>query len=158
MLFSVPYDKKLKMDTEITAMMPKIFRINQAERQQLVRCLTELIRDHEEITFAYLYGSFADNLPFHDIDLGVYASGIKHQESISYSLALVQNLSKEVKFPLDVRVLNFAPVLFVYHAIRGRLILDRDEELRAAFVERAVQKYLDIKPLVYKGIKEAFGV
>lgn len=146
------------MDTEITAMKPKIFRVSEAERQQLERRLAELMRNHDEIAFAYLYGSFVDNLPFHDIDLGLYALGIKREESTSYSLALGQDLSKEIRIPLDVRVLNFAPVLFAYHVIRGRLILDRNEELRVGFFEQTVRKYLDLKPMVYRGIKEAYGV
>ena len=158
MLFSVPYDKKLEMGTEITAMRPKFFRLTQAKRQQVGRRLAELLRDHDEIVFAYLYGSFAENLPFHDIDLGIYTLRIKEGESTSYSLALSQGLSKEVQIPVDVRILNFAPVLFVYHVIRGHLILDRNEELRVHFVEQAVQKYLDLKPVIYRGIKEAFGV
>ena len=116
------------------------------------------LRDHDEITFAYLYGSFAGNLPFHDIDLGIYTIGIKDEESTSYGLALSQELSKKVRVPVDVRVLNFAPVLFVYHVIRGNLIFDRNEALRVPVIERTVQKYLDLKPMIHKSIKEAFGV
>lgn len=158
MLFSARYDKKLKMDTEITAMRPKVFHLSQAERQLFERRLAELLRHRDEIVFAYLYGSFAENLPFHDIDLGIYTLGIKQGESTSYSLALSQGLSKEVQVPVDVRVLNFAPVSFVYHAIRGHLIFDRNEELRAHIVGQAVQKYLDLKLMIYRGIKEAFDV
>ena len=138
-------------------MRPKIFHLSQAKRQQFGRRLAELLRDRDEIVFAYLYGSFAENLPFHDIDLGIYTLGIKQEESTSYSLALSQGLSKEVQIPVDVRVLNSAPVLFVYHVIRGHLIFDRNEELRAHMVEQVVQKYLDLEPMIYRGIKEAFG-
>lgn len=139
-------------------MRPKVFRLSQAKRQQFGKRLAELLKDHEEIVFACLYGSFAENLPFHDIDLGIYTLGIKQEESTFYSLALSKGLSKEVQIPVDVRVLNFAPVLFVYHVIRGQLIFDRNEELRALFVEQAIRKYLDLKPVIYRSIKEAFGV
>ena len=139
-------------------MRPKVFHLSQAKRQPFGRRLAELLRNHDEIVFAYLYGSFTENLPFHDIDLGIYTLGIKQEESTSYSLALSQGFSKEIQIPVDVRVLNFAPVLFVYHIIRGHLIFDRNEELRAHMVEQVVQKYLDLEPMIYRGIKEAFGV
>jgi predicted nucleotidyltransferase len=58
---------------------------------------------------------------------------------------------------VDSRVLNFAPASFLYHVIRGKLIFEREEEVSANFTERTIQRYLDLKPLVYRGIKEAFG-
>jgi predicted nucleotidyltransferase len=146
------------MDTEITVMRSKLFRLSQAKGEQLARRLAELLRGRDEIVFVYLYGSFAENLPFHDIDLGIYTIGIKEEESTSYGLALGQELSEKVQVPVDVCVLNFAPVSFVYHVIRGHLIFDRNEELRTHIVGQVVQKYLDLKPMIYKGIKEAFGV
>jgi predicted nucleotidyltransferase len=145
------------MDTEIAGIRAKVFHLSQAERQRVEMRLAELLRDRNEIVFAYLYGSFAENLPFHDIDLGIYTLGIKQEESTSYSLALSQGLSKEVQVPMDVRVLNFAPALFAYHVIRGNLIFNRDEALRVHVVERTIQKYLDLKPMIYNSIKEAFG-
>lgn len=90
--------------------------------------------------------------------MGVYLTEIRQEESTLYSLALSQILSKEVKVPVDVRVLNFAPVSFVFQVIRGILILDRNEELRVHIVEETVKKYLDLKPILHKGIKEAFGL
>lgn len=58
---------------------------------------------------------------------------------------------------MDVRVLNLAPVLFVYHVIRGVLIFVRNEELRVRVVEETVGRYLDLKPVIHRGIREAFG-
>jgi hypothetical protein len=136
----------------------KTFSLNEDRKQQLMKCLGKGLRDHDEIVFAYLYGSFVGNLPFHDIDLGIYTIGIKEEESTSYGLTLSQELSEKVQVPVDVRVLNFAPILFVYHVIRGNLIFDRNEEIRVHVIEETVQKYLDLKPMIHQSIKEAFGV
>lgn len=138
-------------------MKQKTFFLNQKQKEQLVRHLENILRAREEVVFAYLYGSFAENLPLHDIDVGIYVKGIEREECTSYSLALSQILSREVQVPVDVRVLNFAPVPFVYQVIRGALIFDRNEELRVRVVEETVRKYLDLKPIIHKGIKEAFG-
>lgn len=138
-------------------MKQKTFILNREQREELIKRLERGLRDREEIAFAYLYGSFAEDISFHDIDVGIYLSGIEHEESTFYSIALSQTLCNEMKLPVDVRVLNFAPVLFVYHIIRGILIFDRNEDLRVHLVEETVRKYLDLKPMIHKGIKEAFG-
>ncbi len=135
----------------------KAFVLNLRQREELIKRLKNGLRDREEIAFAYLYGSFAEDTPFHDIDVGIYLSGIRQEESTSYGIALSQILGNEVKLPVDVRVLNFAPVSFIYQVIRGILIFDRNEELRAQVVEDTVKKYLDLKPIIHQGIKEAFG-
>jgi uncharacterized protein len=138
-------------------MKQKLFRLNRNERGQLIQDLTGLIRDRGEILFAYLYGSFAEGMAFHDIDLGVYLSKAGEEDSVLYSLDLAHALSSKLRIPVDVRVLNFAPVAFLYHVIRGNLILDRDDEVRMPLVEMIIAKYLDMKPLMHRGIKEAFG-
>lgn len=138
-------------------MKKKTFSLDQNQRGELIKGLEECLRDEKEIAFAYLYGSFAEDLPFHDIDLGIYLLGVEQEDSTSYALALGQILSKKVKLPVDVRVLNYAPVLFAYHVLRGILVLDRDEELRVRVTEETIQKYLDLKPMIHRGIKEAFG-
>jgi hypothetical protein len=57
--------------------------------------------------------------------------------------------------PVDVRVLNQAPFGFRYHVFRGRLLFSRDEALRTHVVERTVSRYLDLKPLRQRALKEA---
>ncbi|MBM4276443.1 MAG: nucleotidyltransferase domain-containing protein [Deltaproteobacteria bacterium] len=138
-------------------MKQKAFSLNQSQKERLMGQLKDILRGYPEVAFAYLYGSFAENLPSHDIDVGVYLTGIGKEETTPYSLTLSQTLSREAKVPVDVRVLNFAPVSFVYQVIRGILISDRNEELRVHVVEETVRKYLDLKPIIYRGIKEAFG-
>jgi predicted nucleotidyltransferase len=138
-------------------MKQKTFFLNQDQKEKLMGKLKDILRDHPEVAFAYLYGSFAENLPSHDIDVGVYLTGIRSEESTSYSLALSQTLSRKLQAPVDVRVLNFAPVSFVYQVICGILIFERNEDLRVHVVEDTVRKYLDLKPIIRKGVKEAFG-
>lgn len=49
-------------------------------------------------------------MPFHDIDVGVYVSDIKEKESVYYALDLSEHLSSLIKVPVEVHVLNFAPI------------------------------------------------
>ena len=135
----------------------RIHHLSDEKRVILIQRLSGILQDRNEAVFTYLFGSFVEGLPFHDIDIGVYVSNIKEGESTLYSLDLAHILSKKIQFPVDVRVLNFAPVTFLYHVIRGKLILDKNEEFRLGLVERTIAKYLDLKPIARTGIREAFG-
>jgi len=127
------------------------------ERNRLRNRIAELLHDRKEIIFAYDYGSFAEGAAFHDIDLGVFVSGLSEVESIRYMLELSHGASAEFGMPVDVRILNFAPVTFTYHVIQGDLLVDNDEEIRSQFVEGVIRKYLDLKPRIRMAIKEAFA-
>lgn len=51
-------------------MKTKLYKISPKEKQQIVLRLGELLKAREEVLFAYVFGSFAEGLPFHDIDAG----------------------------------------------------------------------------------------
>jgi predicted nucleotidyltransferase len=138
-------------------MKRKAYQFSREEKEKLIERLKEFLRSRDEIVFAYVFGSFLEEEAFHDIDIGIYLSEIPQEQSTQYGLALSQTLSSNLRLPVDVRILNFAPASFLYHVIRGKLIIERDEEVSAKITEQTIQRYLDLKPLVYRGIKEAFG-
>ncbi|MCK4764843.1 MAG: hypothetical protein KAW12_21775 [Candidatus Aminicenantes bacterium] len=41
---------------------------------------------------------------------------------------------------------------FLFHVVRGKLIIDKDEEARCDFMERVVRRCLDMKPLLHRAI------
>lgn len=58
---------------------------------------------------------------------------------------------------MDVCVLNEAPLSFVYHVLRGRLLVCRDEECLTEILEDVARRYLDLAPLLRQGTKDAFA-
>jgi len=138
-------------------MKRKAYQLGREGKEKLIERLRDFLRSRDEVVFAYVFGSFLEEETFHDIDIGIYLSEIPQEESTQYGLALSQTLSSNLRIPVDARVLNFAPVSFLYHVIRGKLIIERDEELSTTLAEQTIQRYLDLKPLVYRGMKEAFG-
>jgi predicted nucleotidyltransferase len=138
-------------------MKEKAYHLDREERRDLGNKLKRILEDRKEMEFAYLYGSFIEDLPFHDVDLGIYVTGIVESQATSWAINLAQMLSSKLRIPIDVRILNFAPVSFLYHVFCGDLILEKNEEVRSHVVERTVQKYLDLKPILYKSMKEAFA-
>ena len=138
-------------------MNEKTFSLSADEKNSLREKIAKSLEKREEVIFAYLYGSFLDGLPFHDIDVGVFLSGVSPGQATDFSLELGSELGAGLKIPVDVRVLNFAPVTFSYHVIRGELIVEKNSDTRCDFVEKVVCRYLDLKPRIRRAMKEAFG-
>ena len=137
--------------------MRRLHRMNREERDRIEQCMaTELGSDHS-VVFAYLYGSFVEAQPFHDIDVGVYLENVRADRLSATALDLAQRLSDRAGVPVDVRILNVAPVSFGYHVLRGQLVFCRDDAVLAEVMERTVSRYLDIAPLVRWGTQEAFA-
>ena len=112
-----------------------------------------------EILFAYAHGSFLQEPFFRDLDVAVFVDERPKGLRTFYELNLEEELEKnlQVPFPVDVRVLNGAPLSFQYKAIRGRLLLDRAPQTRVDFCVRVMSRYFDIRPLLVHSLKEAFG-
>ena len=138
-------------------MKPKIYHLPPEERERLIARITGILKNRRGVAFAYIFGSFEEGEPFHDVDVGLHLSETPKERFNESCFILSQNLSRELEIPVDVRILNLAPLSFLYHVIRGKLIFEKDEEIRVRVVEQTIARYLDLKPIIWKGIKEAFG-
>ena len=137
--------------------MRRLHRMNREERHRIEQCLAADLGSEASVAFAYLYGSFVESQPFHDIDVGVYLEKVQADRVTTTALDLAQRLSDRARIPVDVRILNVAPVSFLYHVLRGQLVFCRDDAVLAEVMERTVSRYLDIAPLVRRGTQEAFA-
>jgi len=133
------------------------YNADSAEKQHILKRLSDIVGSRTGVLFAYVYGSFTGTLPFHDIDVAVYLSDAREANVALETQDLSASISDELKIPVDVRVLNYAPIPFRYHAIRGLLIFEKDQDRSSRFIEETIQRYLDIKPLLLAGTKEAFA-
>lgn len=83
------------------------------ERADVRRRLAERLAGHPEILFAYLHGSFAEELPFRDIDIGIFLTpeAVGTLDVFDYETALYSELTHMVRYEWDVdqqRVLGYA--------------------------------------------------
>ena len=135
--------------------MRRLHVVDAVSRARIAPALADGLSGESDVAIALLYGSFVDSEAFHDVDVGVYLrSG---QSGLLYGALLSQRLSERVGLPVDARVLNGAPVSFLYHVLRGQVVLSRDDELLGDLMERTVQRYLDISPLLRRSAREAFA-
>ena len=134
-----------------------LYRLDQDERGRITDELTAELAAQPEVAFAYLYGSFAEGEAFHDVDVGAYLRPPAPEAPTLRALDMAQRLSARVRLPVDVRILNAAPVTFLYHVLRGRLLINRDPDLLGDVMERTIADYLDIAPVLRHYTKEAFA-
>ncbi len=129
-----------------------------AGQDVIITTLRQVLEDAPDVRFAYLYGSFLEDRPFHDVDVAVYLECDGDFSDRTLELAgAAERALREAGYPLpvDVRALNTAPLGFRYHVFRGRLLMSRDEDLRVREVVWTLTRYLDMKPLLRTALKEA---
>lgn len=129
---------------------------NEAREALLRRLVAELERE-SAVGFAYLYGSLLDTETVHDIDVGLYLREPMVRPGSAMASELSARLTATVGLPVDVRILNEAPLSFLYHVLRGRLLVCRDEALLTTILEDVARRYLDLAPLLRQGTKDAFA-
>lgn len=130
------------------------------ERAVMVEALRRALAEAPEVVFAYLFGSFQEGRPFRDVDVGVYLTEDADPWETAFRLAAtLEHTLRAVGHPtaVDVRVLNEAPVGFRYYVYQGDVLVSRDEDLRARETVYVFTRYLDMKPLLERALKEAIA-
>ena len=115
------------------------------------------LKDHlsqkEEIIFAYIYGSVArdQDTRLSDIDLAVYIDEDKKPEAgpFGYRSDLITELQPLAGNDIDLIILNDASNLLAYNVFKeGKLLFNKDPDLRTRVQARTVDKYLDFLPML----------
>ena len=121
----------------------KKYTLSEQKKKEIVNSILNCLFEHDEIFAAYIFGSFITQESFADIDLGVLLRQ-GHEDLLEYETELENKLEKLVKFGIDVRVLNSAPVSFSQNVIRsGQVIVDTEPNRRSDFESYALKKYFD---------------
>lgn len=128
-------------------------------KQKLIQRLKKILLKEKNIIFAYLLGSFVDEDKFHDIDIAIYLDDrtLKKVSQIDFEISFSIKLEKDIKVPVDSKILNDAPLSFRYHATRGQLLLSRDDSIREEFLRRTWGEYFDFLPVSKIYLKEIAG-
>jgi uncharacterized protein len=128
-------------------MISKKHRIKDYQRERVVNKISSyLVERHKEIIAVYLFGSFNAAEAFSDIDLAILADS-PLDDPLFIEIDLETELEKIVKYRVDVRILNKAPLSFCREVIRsGIVIVDRRPNLRADFQGKILKQYSDFTP------------
>lgn len=132
---------------------------SERDRAQIVAHLERELEARPELVLALIHGSFVRGGTYRDIDLAVWLdpARLSRDERFRYALDLSVNLQLRLGLPMDVRVLNDAPLAFRYHALQGRPLVTRDEAFLDELRARTWDDYIDFQPFARQYLREALS-
>ena len=136
-------------------MISKKHDLKDSQKDQVVnRISSYLMQRYGEIAAAYLFGSFNATGRFSDIDLAILLD-CPTDDPLDFEINLETELEKIVKYPVDVRIINQAPLSFCREVIcSGTVIVDRRPNLRADFQSKILKQYFDLIPFHRRYLRE----
>ena len=138
-------------------MKHRLYRLTDQDRQRITDLLAAKLMAEPTVAFAYVFGSFLEMNPVHDVDVGIYLHPFDTKRETESVASLARRLTDATGLPVDVRILNQGPMTFLYHVVRGRLLLSRNDDLLTSTLENVSRRYLDIAPFLLQATKEAFA-
>ena len=119
--------------------------------------LTQALGAEADLQYAYLFGSFVEPGPFHDVDVAVRFGTLTPDEADRRAFDLQGRLEALVGLPVDVVALNGRPVSFCFHVFRGRALVVRDDDALTTDIERTARDYFDQERRLRQATMEAFA-
>ena len=130
----------------------RYWRLGRGERRELLRLLRGRLKSVGGIVFAYVHGGFVEREYFRDVDVAAFVRDAS--EAFSYAVDLSARLESDLGIPVDVHVLNEAPLPFRHRVFtEGALLLSRDEGLRLRIVDLTLREYFDLRKLTEEVVK-----
>jgi predicted nucleotidyltransferase len=123
------------------------------KNEEIIELVHQNLSARQEIIFAYVFGSVLDSQAFKDVDVGIYLD-----QSISDGFRYAFEMSGELERLLDCRVdvilMNTAPDHLIHSISKGKLILNRDDDVRVDFVSSSWRRYFDIQPKRLQALRD----
>ena len=125
------------------------------DREALTEALRSRLEARPEIVLAVLHGSYVSGGPYRDVDVAVWVIPADRPDTgwHRYAVDLAAELTVALGAPVDVQVLNDAPLAFRYHALSGQLLVARDEEFFHDLRERTWDDYFDFLPFARENLR-----
>jgi predicted nucleotidyltransferase len=135
------------------------YKTGREKRLQVIETIKTVLQRQPNIVFAFLHGSFLSEPSFRDIDVGVFLGAKNALPHLDLELDLSERLEDALdsEFPVEVKVINEAPLSFRFHVIRGELLFTRNEDFLVDYMTSTARQYLDFAPLRQRYIKEAMA-
>ena len=115
-------------------------RIGEEEKRRLITELKTYFSKRDDVAFAYIFGSFSEGNSFRDIDIAAYL--LEYNEESVPESDLSFALSKATGYPVEVMILNRAPVSFQLSVLKkGVLLVSKSEDFRTDFIDDVGRRY-----------------
>ena len=133
------------------------------KRKNIIENAYKAVSGYREVAFAYIHGSFVTDISFNDIDIALHITpnsythySQQRETTLDFVIPLERALENELPYPVDIQLLNEAPLSFRYRVIHdGELIVDNDPNLRSDFEYLTRVEYFDFRPRRREYLREA---
>ena len=127
--------------------------------------ITTILETVDSMEFAYIHGSAVYTDKYHDIDIAIFLTPLKFNEIMdkgSITLDMLMPLENKIEHalhtPVDIQVLNNAPLSFRYTVVNKNIVLiDKNPSLREQFELLSRVEYYDFRPKIEEYIREALA-
>lgn len=127
--------------------------------KDLIPAVIRELNQEDRVIFAYLYGSIAENGLGNDIDVAVYSQSETDPHLLSADLKIA--LHHETGLPpdlFDIRIINklaqegdIFSLLYLQRVLSTNfLLVDKNAEVRADFLERYGWRYRECEGLIHE--------
>lgn len=114
--------------------------IDEELRERIIEIIKSHLLGREDVSFAYLHGSFAEGNRFRDIDVAIFMRDPVREMEVESDLSY--ELSEKTSYPVEVRIINNASVAFQMAVLRKRkLLLSKEDDVRTDFIEDVGRRY-----------------
>lgn len=118
-----------------------------------IKAIKDFFRQHsaDDVVCVYVFGSTGrgEARPDSDLDVAVLYRADPPHTLAGAGIRLAGELERMTGHPVDVVVLNRAPVDLVHHVLRdGTLVYETDPSTRVQFEVRARNVYFDLQPIL----------
>lgn len=135
--------------------------IGSDEREALSTALAQRLEMEGDVQLAYLHGSAVrDVAHVGDLDVAVLLAGTPtSEEALDRELELEASLAREVGPPVDLRVLNHAPLTFRFAVIQeGEVLVCRSRAAKDALETTTLSLYQDFRPYLEEYRRRSLGL
>ena len=125
-------------------------------REKITEVITKYLLNKEEIIFAYIFGSFEETENYNDIDIAIYLES-EFEQPQGYDLRLAVELETKLDKKIDIIIINQASPSLIFEISKGKLLFDKDENLRTDFLTLNWKLYWDYKEKKMNLLRELYA-
>ncbi len=119
------------------------------DKKEVMDEIGKIVSGFDYVSVAYVFGSYAHNDDFNDIDVALLISKeLNPYARFKFEMQVARGLERRIKprFEFDVKVLNHSPIEFQYEVLKGgKAVFLRDITENVEYESETISNYLDFQ-------------
>ena len=120
-----------------------------SDKKEVMDEIGKIVSGFDCVSAAYVFGSYAHNDDFNDIDVALLISKeLNPYTRFKFEMQVARELERRIKprFEFDVKILNHSPIEFQYEVLKkGKAVFLRDRTENVEYESETISNYLDFQ-------------